>query len=224
MTERLMLIFGKSYTGKTARMLHEVADERRVVLVDAKCEQLARLTAWSHLWPEYNPKAEAWSTVEIVRFFAAALNDPFRVVVHFRAYHRENFELLCYLLERVKQLTLAVDELGLFLPPGAASTLPPNTTSVLISGSHKGIKFVGTAQSPSFVHINARRNASRVLIYRITEDYDLDSLRLYLNEELRARVEALPNYVCVDWQDGRPAFVDASLEGKLANVLPAERA
>jgi hypothetical protein len=39
----LELYFGKSFTGKTARMLHEVRAVPRLVIVDPKCAQLVDL-------------------------------------------------------------------------------------------------------------------------------------------------------------------------------------
>lgn len=221
LVDPLVLIFGKSLTGKTARMLHELREEPRVVLVDAKCSQLAALPAWRHLWPEYNAGLEKWTTTDLTRFFAAALDQPFRSVVHFKTYHRENLELLCYLVERVKCLVLAVDELGLFIPPRQA--LLPNTTSVLISGTHKGVRVMGTAQRPSLVHATAKANASRMLFYRITEQNDLDDTRTYLPQDLHGQLETLPNYACIDWADGRDPYRDETLVGKLAGLLPGDR-
>jgi hypothetical protein len=46
MNEGITLYLGQSFSGKTARMLHDLSKEPRVVLVDAKCGELANLSGW----------------------------------------------------------------------------------------------------------------------------------------------------------------------------------
>jgi hypothetical protein len=213
------LILGKSFTGKTARLLHELRRSPRVVLADPKCAQLAALPRYAHLWPEFN--GEKWETSAVPNFFADCLYHKFRAVVHVRHHFKEQLNALCYLLMRVKNLTLAVDELGLFAPPGPAQVLGGNLTAVIVSGRHEGISFVATVQRPSMVHKTALALANRMLVYRITEENDLDIMRGYLPDGFLAAVPFLPDYACIDWQDGREPFADYSLRGKLGASLPA---
>lgn len=221
-SDSLTLLYGKSLTGKTARMVHELADDDRVVIVDAKCNQLVALRGYVHLWPGLSEnKVPVWSDREVVCFFREHLLSPFRVVVHCRSFQREHLELLCGLVLAVKNCVLAVDELGLFIPPGAAGVLPPQITSVIVSGTHDGIRFVGTAQRPSLVHKTARANAARTLIYRVTEADDVVLVGKLLPDVLAEKVSTLPDYCCIDWADARPAFLDYSYQGKLAAVIPA---
>lgn len=240
MKENTLLIFGKSWTGKTTRLFYELRDEPRVVLVDPKCAQLARLEGWGHFWPEYSEEHKAWvkdgglvGFFRSVRFGASdhdselskAFSDrvSFRVVVHFRSFHRENLELLSLLLAQVGNLVLAVDELSLFVPPGAPTAFPPALTSLVVSGTHEGLRFVGTAQRPNAVHNTPKALAQRILFYRITEKNDLAAAGTYLPAGFVEELERLPDQACIDWSDGREPFTDLSLIGKLDGFLPVER-
>ena len=127
------LVIGKSFTGKTARMLHEVRAVPRLCIVDPKCAQLATLKGFEHLWPQFSAKPRGWTDGAVVDYFRAARDrQRFRVVVHVREHFREQLELLCILLRAVGHLTLCVDELGLFIPSGAPGSLPPAITSAMI--------------------------------------------------------------------------------------------
>lgn len=221
----LELFFGKSFTGKTARMLHEVRAEPRLVIADPKCAQLVNLRGYAHVWPDYIPgKHGGWvgNANNPAHFFRKHRSGDFRVVIHFRAYFREQLELLCMLVRHVGHLTLAVDELGLFIPAGAASALPPAITAAMISGRHEGLKFCGTAQIPSLVHFVARSNASRMRWFRTTEKNSLIAAEAYMPREFVTSLPSLPDYVCVDTTDGAPAFRDESMVGKL-KILTAQR-
>jgi hypothetical protein len=216
----LELFFGKSFTGKTARMLHEVRAVPRLVIVDPKCAQLAKLKGFEHLWPQYSAKPRGWSDTSVVDYFRTVRDAKrFCVVVHVREHFREQLELLCFLLRAVGHLTLCVDELGLFIP-SAGPSLPPAITSAMISGRHEGLSFAGTAQRPALVHVTARANAERIRWYRTTERNDLDAARDYMPQALADSLPTLPDYVCIETSDGAPAFRDESLVGRI-KVLAA---
>jgi hypothetical protein len=217
----LTLIFGKSWTGKTVRMLHELRDEKRVVLVDPKCSQLAKLRGWVHLWPEFDVQQKLWSDDTLSKAFRAVKDCDFRIMVHFRHSHRQCLELFSRMVLAVRHCTLAVDELGLFVPPGPAGALPRNITSVVVSGTHDGVNLIGTAQRPTLVHGTLRANSDRMLFYRVTERLDIDLVETYLPPGFQ--VEQLPDHVCIDWRDGKVPFVDSSLAGKLGRILPNSR-
>jgi len=213
------LILGKSFTGKTARLLHELKKSPRVVLADPKCAQLAALPRWSHLWPEWD--GDRWSSFAVPDFFSTRLNERFRAVVHIRHAFGPQLEALCYLLMRVKNLTLAIDEMGLFAPPGNAFVLGDSLTMIVVSGRHEGITLAATIQRPCMVHKTVLALATRMLVYRVTERNDLDALSNYLPRDFIGALPFLPDHACVDWQDGREPFTDFSLRGKLGGLLPA---
>lgn len=217
----ITLYFGKSWTGKTARLLYDLRGARRVLLVDPKCEQLARLHGWSHIWPNYDSEKKVWADDRMSRALAATKGCDFRLVVHFRNHYREQLELLCRMVRAVKDCVLAVDELGLFIPPGPAGALPPNITSVAVSGSHEGIVFFGTAQRPSLVHATVRSQASRMFFFRVTEKAELETAARYVGPSFN--LSSLPDHCCIDWADGREPFLDGDLAGKLGHVLPGRR-
>ena len=218
-----VLLFGKSLTGKTARMLHEIRDEARVILVDPKCAQLARLPKFKHVWCEYDEKGRRFVGHPVTDALRPVLNGSFRLCFHFRHHHQECLDLLCRVVLAVKDCVLAVDELGLFVPPGSAGTLPPNITAVAISGTHEGLRFIGTAQRPSLVHRTIKANNSRLLIYRTTDGYDVEAIMRWLPRGwTEDQVMTLPDYVCIDYVDGHDPFIDSSLAGKL-KTLPGPR-
>jgi hypothetical protein len=216
----LELFFGKSFTGKTARMLHEVRAVPRLCIVDPKCAQLATLAGFEHLWPQFSAKPRGWSDSSVVEYFRPLVRrgkrggKPFRVVVHVRENFKEQLELLCVLLRAVGNMTLCVDELGLFIP-SVGPSLPPAITSAMISGRHEGLSFAGTAQRPTLVHITARANAERIRWFRVTERNDLDAARDYMPRALADSLPRLPDYVCIETSDAGAAFRDESMVGKI---------
>lgn len=221
MPENCTALTGKPYTGKTARMLYEVRSEERVLLLDPKCAQLFELPGWGHFLVGYDPETDklldAAPLVELMR------TDSFRAVVHLKSYHREAFELLCCLAMGKKGLTLAADELMLFVPAGPLGMLGRYATEVIVSGSHQGVRFIGTTQAFSVVHVTARRVIQRLLVFRTDDRSDVDLLSNYLPADFVEELPKLPDQVCVDWADWRAPFVDRALVGKLGDLLPKER-
>lgn len=224
MLSYLELFFGKSFTGKTARMLHEVRAESRLLIVDPKCAQLVKLKGFDHVWPEYSAKPRRWAdsvVADYLREYSVQYGGtdlPFRVVVHVRDNFREQLEALCFLLRKLRGVTLCVDELGLFIPSGVAGSLPPAITSAMISGRHEGLKFCGTAQIPSLVHFIARSNASRIRWFRTTEINSLKAAQGYMPQAMVNSLPTLPDYVCIETTDGAQAFRDESMVGKIKTL------
>ena len=229
MLEYLELFFGKSYTGKTARMLHEIRNEPRVVLVDPKCAQLVDLKGFDHFWldgfiPGKNQNPGTWPAGDnnpssYFRAFAGsdAMGRPkkFRVVIHVREHFTGQLNSLCLLMRAVRNLVLAVDELGLFIPAGSAARLPAAITTAMVSGSHEGLIFCGTAQIPSLVHFIAKSNASRIRWFRVDEKNSIADALIYMPRELVDSLPSLPDYVCIETSDKAPAFRDESMVGKI---------
>ena len=215
MNAYLELNFGKSFTGKTARMLWELREEGRVILADPKCAQLVDLKNWDHLWPVYDSEENVWMGKDFVDYFRKRQNCRFRAMVHFRTHFSQQLNLLCRLSMGVKNLALAVDEMGLFIPSGSVNSLPPSITAAAISGRHEFIKFTGTAQLPSLVHFVVRSNAERIRWFRLTEKNALDVARLHMDENFVQEVANLPDYICVETSDFALPFRDESLVGKI---------
>lgn len=214
--EYLELFFGKTLTGKTARMMHEVRAEPRLVVVDPKCSQLTELEDFDHLWPEYRPgKNGGWTGEQNPADYFRGRNGKFRVVVHVREHFTPQLDSLCLLMRAVRHVCLCVDELALFIPSGAASALPASITSAMISGSHEGLRFCGTAQIPSMVNYVARSNAARIRWFRTTEPNSLKAAEAYMPAEFVQALPALPDYVCIETSDRAAAFRDESMVGKI---------
>jgi hypothetical protein len=140
--EYLELFFGKTMTGKTARMMHEVRNEPRLVVVDPKCGQLAELEDFDHLWPEYRPgKGGGWTGEHNPADYFRGRNGKFRVVVHVREHFAEQLDRLCLLARAVRNLCLCVDELGLFPNPVVSDygdQLPQSRASLYVQGICRG--------------------------------------------------------------------------------------
>lgn len=226
----LELFFGKSFTGKTARMLHELRAESHLVLVDPKCAQLVTLKGFDHVWPEYIEKTKTvspgWRGDNPANYFrgrsgrGSSRSSRLRVIIHLRTHFKEQLEMLCILLRAIGNLTLAVDELGLFIPSGSVGSLPPAITQAMISGRHEGLKFCGTAQIPSLVHFTARSNAERIRWFRTTEHNSLEAARCYMPQNLVDSLPTLPDYVCIETSDARPPYRDESMVGKIKILKP----
>ena len=229
-SEPLSLFIGMPRTGKTARMMAHLASEKRVVLIEPKCSQLTRLKGWEHFYPRYVPASSGralgvWDDSRLVNYLRpfAGNSKRFRAVVHVRNSFKENLSLLCRLLMAVKNCVLAVDELAFFAAPGSNVALGTYMQSVMISGSHDGMKFMATAQGFSMIHRTIRMAADRILFYRSDERNDLALVKGKLPPTFAAQVPRLADHVCVDWGNGRSPVTDESLKGKLAGVLPGAR-
>jgi hypothetical protein len=224
----ISILYGKPGAGKTCRMLYEVSLSPRVVLLDAKCGELARLPGYDHLWPSWAPgsgrRRGGWLDRYVVDYLRGVrergeVSPAFRVVVHVRESFAEQFEAVAALLRHVRGCVLAVDELSIFLPAGS-SRVPPAIQSIFVSGRHDGIEFMGTVQRPVLAHPTVRALAGRLMVYRITEANCLDALGAYLPPDLLAAVPLLENQVCVDWSDGGESYIDWTYRGRLARFLP----
>lgn len=95
----------------------------------------------------------------------------------------------------------------------------------MISGRHDGIKFTGTAQHPSLVHLTIKTNAEKIRWYRLTEKNSLDAARGFMPRDLAESLPSLPDYVCIETSDKKPPFRDESLVGKIKilSKKPASR-
>src|SRR5258708_17989208 len=184
-------------------MLHEIRLQKRVVLVDPKCAQVVNRSGFDHIWPEYIPgKRGGWTGEQNpVTYFRGREPGNFRVVIHVREHFSEQLNSLCLLLRAIRNLVLAVDELGLFIPSGNAGRLPPSILSAMISGSHEGLRFFGTAQIPSLVHFIAKSNAARIRWFRTDEKNSLADARIYMPPAFVESLPSLPDYVCVATSD-----------------------
>src|SRR6266446_6996646 len=211
----LELFFGKSFTGKTTRMLHEIRAEPRLILVDPKCAQLVDLEGFDHIWPEYVPKKGqqrgGWTGEQNPVNYFRGRSGKFRVVIHVREHFQAQLEALCLLLRAIGNVTLAVDEVGLFIPAGNARTVPPNITSALISGRHEGLKFCGTAQIPSLVNFIVQSNALRIRWFRTTEKNSLAAALFSMPRTCVDSLPSLPDFVCIETSDAHAPFRDESL-------------
>ena len=207
------LIAGKPFFGKTARLLHELEDEPRVLLFDGKLGELTTLKGYTH-WD--NPA----DFVPCLRWMKDNPERSCRAVFHVRHEQPATLERVCSLLPHVKNLVLAIDECSLFVPVRAA--LGQWTRAMFTSGTHDGIRVIGTVQCPRHVHIDARALAGRWILYCITEGQDLDLLRGMLSQypALRDALPCLPEHVCIDVAHGSAPYLDRSFVGKLGGYLP----
>src|SRR5260370_25508224 len=123
-------------------------------------------------------------------------------------------------MREVRNLVLGVDELGLFIPSGTAGAVPAAITSAMISGSHEGLLFCGTAQIHSLVHFIARSNASRIRWFRTTEKNSLQFAEGHMPRELLDSLHSLHDYVCIETSDKAPAFRDESTVGNIKTLDP----
>lgn len=219
----LELNFGKSFTGKTSRMLHELRDERRVVFVDPKLSpEMTNLRNWEHQFPVYDAERNRWMGKDTLAYFERVQRCSFRAMVHFRSYHTEQLELLCILLMGMKNIALAVDELAYFLPAGNADRIPPQTKAAVFSGRHDALKFTGTAQHPSLVNMLVKTNAQKIRWFRMDEKNSLDAARRQMSKDFVDSLPSLPDYVCIETSDRKPPFRDESLKGKI-RILTGKR-
>lgn len=207
---KLDAIFGAQESGKSSLM--------KIETVRAKP---ARLVVWDPK-REYARFGQVTSSmrelVELVlgapRF--AAVYQPPPAAMHRKAL-RDRFDLFCKAAVQAGRLRLVVDELADVTDPGWA---PAGWEIVTRQGRHASLEIQAASQRPADVDKSFYGNATRVVVFRLNADGDLDRMARVMRRPIDELASLAPlEYLERDMRSG--AVVKKKIEPKDFRRIPA---
>jgi hypothetical protein len=163
---KLDAIFGAQESGKSSLMKIETARTKppRLMVWDPKREYAA-------FGQVFHKLAELAALVLAERSFAAVYQPP-PEKMHRKAL-REIFDIFCRAAVQAGALRLVVDELADVTEPGWA---PAGWEIVTRQGRHARLEIQAASQRPADVDKSFYGNATRVVVFRLNADGDLDRM------------------------------------------------
>ena len=154
-------MYGKTGMGKSRWTKRYLKGKRRVLIVDPQLEHegeafddMEQMLDRAESYPTFRAKTEFVQDVPMVARIAMVVNDKRR----FEKGHPE--------------LVLVIEEAQRSLPSGSQN-LPDSVEDVIYRGRHNRVTLVTVSQRPSTVHIAARSQWTRLVIFRQSESADL---------------------------------------------------
>jgi DNA helicase HerA-like ATPase len=156
MSERIILIFGKTGTGKTTLAKELIKNERRVIIVDALQEYTGLILE------------DFESTVEFFR------NKPkeFKLVCRYDS--DLAIEYLFKLIFEIGDICLVVEEAEIYISPYAKSS---SFLRLVRYGRHRNIKIIGVARRTSELSLDFRAQVNKIYSFKQTQPRDLQLMQ-----------------------------------------------
>lgn len=158
----IILVYGKTGMGKTRWTKRYLRTKQRVMIVDPMLEHegeafddMTDLLDRVERYPTFRVKTEFVQDVPMMAKIAMVAND------------KKRFDE-----KRHPELVLAIEESQRSLPSGN-SPLPSSIEDVIYRGRHARVSLVTISQRPSTVHIAARSQWTRLVVFKQTEGADL---------------------------------------------------
>lgn len=174
---RIDAILGASGSGKSS-----------LIKIETVREKPARLMVWD---PKREYGAFGSTVATLAELAAGAIGAArFRLVFHparTRKAMREQFSLFCRIADQVRDVKVIADELADVTEPGWA---PEGWEMLTRQGRHAGIGIQGASQRPADVDKSFYGNASRVVVFRLNAEGDVDRMAKLLGRP-RAEVMSL---------------------------------
>ena len=176
MDKRISLFLGMEGSGKTTRALREVANEKRLIILD-------------HINQEINQGLIVRDLDSLVDWVERS-PDEFRLCA-WLSKDEEIDELLEYVYE-LGDLTLLIDEMDTLCDGGR---LRPGLHNIVASGRHSSVSLVGISQVPHDFPKRLRSQTRKFFVFQMQEEDDVKWIakRGFDPEE----VKALPLHECL---------------------------
>ena len=207
---KLDAIFGAQESGKSSLMKIETVRARppRLVVWDPKREYAKFGQATSSM-------RELMELVLGERSFAAVYQPP-PEAMHRKAM-RDRFDLFCKTAVQAGRLRLVVDELADVTEPGWA---PAGWEMVTRQGRHALLEIQAASQRPAAVDKSFYGNATRVVVFRLNAEGDLDRMAKLMSRPAAELASLAPlEYLERDMRSG--AVVKKKIEPKDFRRIPA---
>jgi len=197
----VILVYGKTGMGKSRWTKRYLRSKKRVMICDGmdehegeKFEDLSDMLDYCSQYPTFRVRSEWWHDAPMMASIAMAVNDKKRF--------KEG---------KHPELVLAVEESQRALPSGA-KPLPESIENALYRGRHHHVTLLLISQRPSTVHIGARSQWTRMIVFYQTEGADLN----WLSQQTGESEEAFSSL--------RPGeFWEFTPVGALRQMLPDQR-
>jgi DNA helicase HerA-like ATPase len=158
----VILVYGKTGMGKSRWTKRYLADKKRVIISDPMLEHegqafddIAELIDHVEEYPTFRVKSEFSEEVPLLAAVAMAANE------------KRRFEG-----QKHPELVLAIEESQRSMPSGAQK-LHPAIENVIYRGRHHRVTLLTVSQRPSTVHIAARSQWTRLVVFHQTEGSDI---------------------------------------------------
>jgi hypothetical protein len=158
----VILVYGKTGMGKSRWTKRYLATKNRVIISDPMLEHeglafddVAELIDHVEQYPTFRVKNEWSQDVPVLAAIAMAVND------------KRRFED-----KKHPELVFAVEESQRSMPSGATK-LHPAIENIIYRGRHHRVTLVTVSQRPSTVHIAARSQWTRLIVFHQTEGSDI---------------------------------------------------
>lgn len=159
MNERIILIFGKTGTGKStlAKKIYET--EKRVVIIDALNEHTKNAKIFYNFLECYN------------FFINVTPGDSFKISIQFD--NDIDYDFLFKLLFEVKNLLLVLEEAEIYISPQVKSS---SFLRLVRYGRHRKIKILGIARRTAELSRDFRSQTNKIISFKQTEDIDIKNM------------------------------------------------
>lgn len=187
----LRVVIGKGGMGKSTLIRHQVERHKRVLVFDPKAE------------PDY---ARGFDVIDdpalLVDAFRAVGRGPIRVAWRgVASMGRDAFEHANRVAWAAENLTVVWEEVDVWVQTGR---LPDWAFKIANEGRHRDIRVLACARRPARVSRDLTANASRIVVFHVTEPRDLEYLREYMGEDARKSADLDPSrFEALDWREGR---------------------
>lgn len=113
----------------------------------------------------------------------------------------EAVEGIGHLMFAVGNNCFIIEELASVFDKGLMKT-PEWAKNLIFFGRHQACSLVLVAQRPTYIPIDFRSQANRVITFCQHEGSDMDWLTEFYGRERMKRLATLPKFTCFDYQDG----------------------
>lgn len=162
--ERIILIFGKTGTGKSTKAKELIANEKRVIVID--------------------PRFEYEDNFVIVYNF----RDAYNYLINKKEFHLAcrfsddlDFDSLFELIFVLKNICLVVEEAEIYISPYEKRN---EFLKLVRYGRHSNIKIIGIARRTSELSLDFRSQVDRIISFQQTDFNDLQTMKKIGFEDL----------------------------------------
>ena len=168
---QIIIVYGKTGTGKTSLAQKIIAEKKRVIIIDPK--------------DEYEDGLIFSNLLDLFQFMISYNPKEFKFICRFESdLEHEYLFSLCQVIEDV---LLVVEEAEIYISPFAKSS---TFLDLCRYGRHHNISILGIARRSSELSINFRSLVTRLISFKQTEPRDLKIM-----EELGFKdIDKLPEY------------------------------
>jgi hypothetical protein len=184
--KKITLIFGKRGTGKSYLANKLIEQEKRLLIFDTLGEY------------EQGVVFDAEYAEKFLEFWRNVYRGNFRLV--YRPLNPDQeIDDIAELVFALGNMTFLVEEVDCYCTSWQISEA---FAHIIQRGRHKDISLIGVTQRPFGIHRLLTSQAKEIYIFGTNEPRDREYLKLFLGEQIEAKLDQLQQYQYVHWQEG----------------------